>query len=122
MSHGYISAAAVADLVMPLCPDSEGEVALRYYGYPLSDFYDTEALQCRWETIKEILMQSTSCRHNAHNMYFTIFVTFSDLLWKNTAEAEELVLAEVCSCDLSKKIHFLHHGKNETKTKHFLTR
>lgn len=52
-------------------------------------------------------------------MHFTSFVTFSNLIWKNTAEDEEYVLAEVCSCDMSKKIHFLHHGKN--KTKHFLT-
>lgn len=51
--------------------------------------------------------------HTTRN--FTSFVTFSDLIWKNTAEDEEHVLAEVCSCDLTKKIHFLHHAKKQTK-------
>lgn len=61
MSHRYISAAAVADLVMPLHSDSEGDVALAYCGNTPSDLYNTEAIQCRrWESINEILMQSIS--------------------------------------------------------------
>lgn len=42
MSHRYISAAAVADLVMPLHSDSEGDVALAYCGNTPSDLYNTE--------------------------------------------------------------------------------
>lgn len=47
MSHRALSAAAVADLVMPLGSDSERDVALAYCGYRPSDLYNTEAAQRR---------------------------------------------------------------------------
>lgn len=43
MSHRYISAAAVADPVMPLGSDSERAVALAYCGYSLSGLRNTDA-------------------------------------------------------------------------------
>lgn len=112
MSHRYISAAAVADPVMPLGSDSERDVALAHCGYSLSGLRNTGAIRCRWwESINESLMQSISRRHNAPNTHFTSFGTFSELIWKNTTEDEEILLAEVCNCSLSKKIHFILHGK-----------
>lgn len=72
MTHRYISAAAVADLVMPLSCDSQRDVALEHCGCSPGDLYNREVTYCRWwESIGAILMQSISWTHNAHNMHFT---------------------------------------------------
>lgn len=47
MTHKYVSAAAVADLVMPLGCDSQRDVALEHCGCRLTDVYIREASQCR---------------------------------------------------------------------------
>lgn len=47
MTHRYISAAAVADLVMPLSCDSQRDVALEHCGCSPSDLYNREVTYCR---------------------------------------------------------------------------
>lgn len=93
MSQRYISAAAVADLVMPLGSDSE-----TLHWRAVAIVLGISATQKPPNVGDEKISMKFCCRVYPEGIIYTIctsLLSFSELIWKNTAEDEEILPAEL---------------------------